>query len=613
MRRHAYHGPLLLQRSIAVTNETRHYNWHYVLAMFAEHKRTLIIANLVAAVAALLAVPVPLLVPLLVDEVLLKRGGPLVTAVDQLVPSGWRGPTCYILMVTLATVLLRALSLALQVWQTRSFSLIGKDLIFRIRRELLERLQRVSMAEYEVLGASTVATPLVVDLNTIDEFTGVTLSQLLIAVLTLTGGAAVLLWMHWPLGLFILVMNPAAVYFTMLVSRRVKELKRRENAAVQIFQECLSETLDAIQQMRIANREGHYLGRVIDRARDIRQHAATYAWKSDAANRFSFAVFLISIDGFRALAMLLVVFSDLTLGRMIAVFSYLWFLIGPIETILNLQYALQSANAALERVNRVWRLAEEPHYPTRHDPFDAHRALSVELIDVTFRYGEGPAVLDGLSLKVEAGEQVAIVGASGGGKSTLVQVLLGLYTPSAGRVLYGGVELTDIGFTPVREHVGVVLQQPAMLHATVRENLTLGRDADDARLWHVLAIAQLDQVIAALPLGLDTIIGRTGIRLSGGQRQRLAVARMLLMEPYVVILDEATSALDVVTEMRLHEALHRHLAGRTLIIIAHRLSAVRRAARVFVLEAGKVAEQGEHHALLARNGLYARLYGQAQA
>jgi ATP-binding cassette subfamily C protein len=152
-----------------------------------------------------------------------------------------------------------------------------------------------------------------------------------------------------------------------------------------------------------------------------------------------------------------------------------------------------------------------------------------------------------------------------------------------------------------------------MLHATVRENLTLGRDADDARLWHVLAIAQLDQVIAALPLGLDTIIGRTGIRLSGGQRQRLAVARMLLMEPYVVILDEATSALDVVTEMRLHEALHRHLAGRTLIIIAHRLSAVRRAARVFVLEAGKVAEQGEHHALLARNGLYARLYGQAQA
>ena len=236
MRRHAYHGPLLLQRSIAVTNETRHYNWHYVLAMFAEHKRTLIIANLVAAVAALLAVPVPLLVPLLVDEVLLKRGGPLVTAVDQLVPSGWRGPTCYILMVTLATVLLRALSLALQVWQTRSFSLIGKDLIFRIRRELLERLQRVSMAEYEVLGASTVATPLVVDLNTIDEFTGVTLSQLLIAVLTLTGGAAVLLWMHWPLGLFILVMNPAAVYFTMLVSRRVKELKRREvRSGIRVF------------------------------------------------------------------------------------------------------------------------------------------------------------------------------------------------------------------------------------------------------------------------------------------------------------------------------------------------------------------------------------------
>ena len=172
--------------------------------------------------------PVPLLVPLLVDEVLLGRGGPLVSAVDKVVPTDWRGPTCYILMVTLATIVLRAVSLALQVWQSRSFSVIAKDLIFRIRRELLERLRQVSMAEYEVLGASTVATHLVVDLNTVDEFTGVTLSQLVIAVLTLLGGAAVLLWMHWQLGLFILLMNPAAVYFTLRISRRVKELKRRE-------------------------------------------------------------------------------------------------------------------------------------------------------------------------------------------------------------------------------------------------------------------------------------------------------------------------------------------------------------------------------------------------
>ena len=161
----------------------------------------------------------------------------------------------------------------------------------------------------------------------------------------------------------------------------------------------------------------------------------------------------------------------------------------------------------------------------------------------------------------------------------------------------------------MREHVGTVLQHPALLQGSVRENLTLGRTYRDADLWDALQTAQLNDLVAELPQGLDTLLGRSGIRLSGGQRQRMAVARMLLADPNVVILDEATSALDVMTEANLHEALYERLRGRTTIIIAHRLSAVRRADRIYLLHDGKVAEEGAHEDLLERHGHYAKLYG----
>ncbi len=457
------------------------YTWHYVLSIFLRHRREIVVANTVAIIAAALSVPVPLLMPLLVDEVLLDKPGNMLAALNALIPQSLSGPTAYIAAVLVITIVLRLASMVLQVWQTRQFSLVAKDLIYRMRCELIARLERVSMSEYETLGSSTVASHLVVDLNTVDEFTGVTVSRLLIAVLTLIGAAAVLMWIHWPLGVFILVMNPVSVYFTLVISKRVKELKRRENKALQIFQEALSETLDAIHQIRAANRERHYLGRVIDLASDIRSHSAAYSWKSDAANRMSFVVFLIGIDAFRAVAMLMVIFSDLSLGRMIAVFGYLWFMLGPIETILGLQYAYQSATAALDRINSLFELKDEPRYAHRVNPFEQRRANSLELLDLRFRYGDGPLVLDGLELAIAAGEQIAIVGASGGGKSTLVQIILGLYTPASGEVLFDGVPVNEIGLDVVREHVGTVLQHPALLHASVRENLTLGRAfGDDA-------------------------------------------------------------------------------------------------------------------------------------
>ncbi|MFO7604651.1 MAG: ABC transporter ATP-binding protein [Gammaproteobacteria bacterium] len=594
-----------------------HYQWRTILAIVLQHRRELFYANLIAIFAALSIVPIPLLMPLLVDEVLLQQPGTLVQVTQRLFPPDWYGPVLYILFILLCTISLRIASLLLTVWQTRQFTTIAKDVVYRIRHALLMRLQRISMAEYEGLGSGAVASRFVTDLNAIDMFIGESISKTIVSALSLVGMTIILLLIHWPLALFILFMNPLVIYFTVVLGKKVKVLKKHENSAFELFQQALVETLDGIQQVRAANREKYYLARVIERARGIKTHSTAFSWKSDAANRFSMGVFLIGFESFRAISMLMVVFSDLSIGQMMAVFGYLWFMITPVQEVLNIQYSWYSARAALNRVNDLLVLKQEPQYPHLHNPFKDKTTVGIEVRDVSFHYGQDTPeeqrepVLRHVNLNIRAGEKIALVGASGGGKSTLVQVLIGLYAPQQGMLYFDGVPVTEIGLDVVRDHVATVLQHPAMFNDSVRHNLTLGQELDEAQLWQALEVAQLKDVVKAMPQQLDTLIGQHGVRISGGQQQRLAIARMILTDPRVVILDEATSSLDTETEQRLHAALRGFLQGRTTIIVAHRLSAVRQADRVYVFEDGHIIEEGAHEELIQRQGLYRRLYGGA--
>lgn len=573
------------------------YSWAQIFQLASPYKREIISAHIIAIFATLVSVPTPLLMSLLVDEVLLDQPGLLVNLVNTLFPITWQGAILTVVVITILTICLRLTNLGLGVWQMRQFTIIAKNVVFRIRQQLISRLQRVSMVEYETLGSGQVISHLVTDLDTLDQFIGVTISRFLISVLSLVGAAVVLLLMHWQLALFILLLYPLVSYTTIYLGRRVKKLKKKENEAYSRFQQVLMETLEAIQQIRAYHREPYYLGRVIDTAGQIKNHAIAYAWKSDAAGRLSFSLTLFGFEIFRALSMFMVLFSDLSIGQMVAVMSYLWFMLGPIQEIINIQYNYYSANAALQRINQLFTLSWEPRYPHLKNPFENQETTEICLKDVCFSYNQQNWVLNHLSLTIKAGEKVAVAGASGGGKTTLVHILLGLYTSQSGIVSFNQVPVTEIGLDVVRENVATVLQHPALFNDTLRMNLTLGQDLPDERLWQALEIAQLTETVNRLEHGLDTLLGQRGVRLSGGQRQRVAIARMILADPKVVILDEATSALDTATETKLHQALTEFLSHKTTLIIAHRLSTIKQAERVLIFEEGQLVELNSYEQL----------------
>ncbi len=572
-----------------------------VLKRIIHFKKALLLGNIVALLAVSASLPSPLLIPMLVDEVLLHKSDTLIHWIDtHIFPMHTFG---YVVTVLLAAIFLRAVFSLLTILQTKIFMRISKQITYEIRQEALQHLQRISMKAYETSRSGALAARLVTDVETVDTFIASTISRLIISVLMLVGIAGMLFWIHWGLAIFILFLNPFVIALTTKMARQVGSLKKEENRAVELFQSALTETLDLFAQIRAANQEGRFFELLIDRAKEVKSRSITFGWKSDAASQLSHLTFLVGYEVFRAAAILAVAFSTLTIGMMLAIFGYLWYMVAPVKDILTIQYALHNAKAAIERINAIFAMPTEPEYPHLKNPFTDAK-VGVRLEQVTFGYDEGRKILHEIDFEAAPGQRVALVGASGSGKTTLAQLIVGFYVPDRGEIFFNEVNVKAIGLDVVREHVNLVLQNPKLFHDTIRFNITLGKDVPEERIWEALKMAQMKAVVESFEEGLDTVVGREGIKLSGGQRQRIAIARMIVADPKIAILDESTSALDVHTEAHLYEALEPFFAARTTIMIAHRLSTIRKADYIYVLENGHIVERGTHDELLRKEGVY---------
>jgi ATP-binding cassette subfamily B protein len=294
----------------------------------------------------------------------------------------------------------------------------------------------------------------------------------------------------------------------------------------------------------------------------------------------------------------------LTIGQLMFFHSLLGCLLGPVERLASVSISLQNALVAVDRLYQVMDLDIEPLRAGRRVQFSGIRS-AIELHQVSFRYGCRANVLDGLDLCIPAGRSLAIVGESGSGKSTLLKLLMGFYCPTEGRVLVDGIDLRDYDLASLRDRIGLVSQDSFIFNGTVHDNIALGRPgATRGEVTEAARAAGLTEFIASLPERYETLIGERGANLSGGQRQRLAIARSLLRQPQVLIFDEATSHLDTATERAIQQSLRTALAGKTVVLVAHRLSTIREADRICVLQGGRVVEEGTHGQLMGHEGRY---------
>ncbi|MHB0980801.1 MAG: ABC transporter ATP-binding protein [Thermoleophilia bacterium] len=484
----------------------------------------------------------------------------------------------------------------------------GQGVAFDLRNEIYEKLQSLSFSYHDRAQTGQLMTRVTSDVENIRTFTGQGFLVFISAALTLVGTAAVLFWMQWVLALVALATIPAIFLVLGLFVRRVLPLFRGIQVRLGALNTVLQENLAGVAVVKAFAREPYELERYESANQDllgeglkvVRALASTLPYVFAIANLGSLGVVWVGGDR--------VISGHMSLGDLVAFNAYLSFLLVPIFQLAFLSSTLSRAGASSRRVFEV--LDAEVEVRDRPGAIELGSIEGrVTFEGVGFRYaGQEGSVLQDVSFDVEPGETVAVLGTTGSGKSTIINLIPRFYDPTEGAVRVDGIDIRDVAVKNLRAHIGIVLQEAVLFGGTVRENIAYGRpDASLEEIEAAARAAQAHDFIIALPDGYDSVVGERGVTLSGGQRQRVSIARTLLVDPRILLLDDATSAVDVETEVRLQIALRGLMKGRTSFVIAQRLSTVRLANRVILIDGGRVVGQGSHDELLRTIPLYGEI------
>jgi ATP-binding cassette subfamily B protein len=495
----------------------------------------------------------------------------------------------------------------------RSMALLGEHVARDLRDELYEHLQRLSLAFFGRKKTGSLITRVTADTDRLWEFLAFGLVDASLAVVMLLGLSAVLIHLDARLGLVMSLPVPLLCGWVWLHGRRMNRLFLRAWRKWSAVTDVVSDTIPGMRVVKAFHQEDR-------ERRRFEEHNASVTEEFNRVHVVWTAFWPTLMGVVRAVVVVVWVLAlprvlgldqgfggPLSAGTFVAFLLYMTMVIQPIETIGQMSRILNRATSSAHRVFEV--LDTEPQVVDTPDPLRVDLRGEVRFENVSFGYDGVRQVVTGLSFAVRPGEMIGLVGPSGGGKTTITNLIARFYDPTSGRVRVDGVDLCAMDAGHYREQLGMVLQDPYLFHGTVLENIRYGRS--EATTWQVVEAARAANAhdfVCRLPHGYETLVGERGHSLSGGERQRVSIARAVLHDPRILILDEATSAVDTETEVRIQEALDRLVAGRTVFAIAHRLSTLRRADRIFVVEDGRLTEQGTHAELLARpGGTYRRL------